>query len=94
MGVADIEEMASAAAALEKSQIRGILGSCILLTAEISHLSSSVIWRVSPGATSIVKSALGSTCSGFANTAVAHTAARRAADFISVTLGEFLKIMK
>jgi hypothetical protein len=37
----------------------------------------------------MVKSALGSTCSGFANTAVAHTAARRAADFILLALGRF-----
>jgi hypothetical protein len=57
-------------------------------TAESSYRSSSVICRVTPGATSIVR-ALGLICLGSASTTVAHAAARIVATFILTRDKEF-----
>jgi hypothetical protein len=78
--LSDVEEVTSAAATLSKSVAsrEGIEQP----TAESSYRSSSVICRVTPGATSMVRAALGLTCSGFASTVVAQAAARMLASFM------------
>jgi hypothetical protein len=78
----DVEEMTSAAAALSAGQYQAAKACWAASTDVSSHRSSSVICRVSPGATSMVRRALGLICSGFASTAVAQAAMRMEAAFI------------
>jgi hypothetical protein len=78
--VCDVEEVASATAALFRSAMTSELDG--LHTAESSYRSSSVICRVTPGATSMVREARGLTLSGFASTVVAQAAARMVVSFM------------
>lgn len=78
----DVEEVASASAVLSGGQRQRFENQKEVHTADMSHRSSSVICRVTPGATSIVRRALGLTSFGFASTTVAQAAAIIAETFM------------